>query len=282
MDKLKDIERYVLQGLVLDMKGSWRPVDEVTAEEIEYLQHLEKGEVLKKGRWITLDAVFKRESPGQKQQGAGEKKTAEAPHAATPSVGPDMDAGASAQKESAVVQSDTDHAIPEESPRPTDTVILDMSSPQKDQERDTDRIPVVTRPDAVNDDAETKGSDVPSAQMEPPKTKLLDKEALGIRESQPVEESDDELLSVDEFETMITKMENADTGKEDNNLSPAPDSHPPSSHSPLRPSRQSTNAAPPVAGDEWDTARSRNVKVIIGSIAGGIIIAILLILKFLL
>ncbi len=57
MQNLRKIEQNVIKGFVLDKTGQWRPLGDVIAEEVEYLRHLEKGEILKNGKWIPLNTV---------------------------------------------------------------------------------------------------------------------------------------------------------------------------------------------------------------------------------
>lgn len=63
MLNLKEIERYILGGFVLDWSGNWRPVNDVVEEEGDYLHHLENGEIVDNGRWVKIDDLLKADSP---------------------------------------------------------------------------------------------------------------------------------------------------------------------------------------------------------------------------
>ena len=56
---LKEIEKYVSKGFVLDWSGNWRSINDVVEEESDYLHHLENGEIVYKGSWMKIDEVLK-------------------------------------------------------------------------------------------------------------------------------------------------------------------------------------------------------------------------------
>ena len=66
MLNLKEIERNILGGFVLDWSGNWRPVSDVVEEESDYLHHLENGEIVDSGRWVKIDDLLKVDSPEAK------------------------------------------------------------------------------------------------------------------------------------------------------------------------------------------------------------------------
>jgi hypothetical protein len=54
MQGYERIIEQVVQGCVLDDNGAWVPIADKTAAEREFRSHLEKGEVLKDERWVSL------------------------------------------------------------------------------------------------------------------------------------------------------------------------------------------------------------------------------------
>ena len=55
---LREIERSVSEGFVINKRGEWCSVNEAVEEEIYYMQHVENGEIIKDGTWVKIDAVF--------------------------------------------------------------------------------------------------------------------------------------------------------------------------------------------------------------------------------
>jgi hypothetical protein len=49
------IEKLVIDGMVIDERGTWIPLTEKVAREREFLSHLEKGEVLFEKKWISIE-----------------------------------------------------------------------------------------------------------------------------------------------------------------------------------------------------------------------------------
>lgn len=83
MLNLKEIERYILGGFVLDWSGNWRPVNDVVEEEGDYLHHLENGEIVDNGRWVKIDDLLKADSPEAKIDDKEAKIEAELDHLKT-------------------------------------------------------------------------------------------------------------------------------------------------------------------------------------------------------
>lgn len=55
LNRIADIENAVLKGLVLDEHGAWIPIADKKAMEEDFCAHLEAGEVLHEGRWISIE-----------------------------------------------------------------------------------------------------------------------------------------------------------------------------------------------------------------------------------
>ncbi|MBD3421127.1 MAG: hypothetical protein GF398_13505 [Chitinivibrionales bacterium] len=74
MDKMKEIEHKVLNGLVLDEKGRWVPIARKVAMEREFFSHLERGQVLINRKWLSVDqALSLGNEQGQNEQGQNEQ-----------------------------------------------------------------------------------------------------------------------------------------------------------------------------------------------------------------
>jgi hypothetical protein len=54
MNVTEKIIDYVLRGLVLDDKGHWVPLSQMIGVEYNVLRHLEAGEVLCQGQWLSI------------------------------------------------------------------------------------------------------------------------------------------------------------------------------------------------------------------------------------
>ena len=83
MLNLKEIERNILGGFVLDWSGNWRPVNDVVEEESDYLHHIENGEIVDNGRWVKIDDLLKTDSPEAKIGDKNEKIEVELDHLKT-------------------------------------------------------------------------------------------------------------------------------------------------------------------------------------------------------
>lgn len=56
---VKDFESLIENGYVLDVRGQWIPLNEKVQKERFFIQHLESGEVLVSGKWMTISDAFK-------------------------------------------------------------------------------------------------------------------------------------------------------------------------------------------------------------------------------
>ena len=83
MLNLKEIERNILDGFVLDWNGCWRPVNDVVREERDYLHHLESGEIVGNGRWVKIDDLLKADSLETKVDDRGTKREVDLDHLKT-------------------------------------------------------------------------------------------------------------------------------------------------------------------------------------------------------
>jgi len=315
LKNVKAIERYVSQGLVLDVQGQWRPIDEVVAEEIEYLRHLEKGEILENGRWVNLDDILAKQSPLQAADAADlpkpEKVKEDEQHEIAedelvedtvevlpPVEEPIVEAQITDEKAEVDIQEKVEIDAQEqaiEKPDLLDTVAVEIATASLETERDT----VETVPEEIeraeSDDSETRRFELDTAQIEITKTQLLETESAGVSEPE-IADTDDELLSTDEFESVISEMENSEMEKAEDDEYEAEESEEqfngvddvepsPSSAPPLPPETPRQSPSEPVESfssetpDEWGMARSRNVKILIGSIAGGVVIILFIVLK---
>jgi hypothetical protein len=50
----KIVEQNIIKGLVLDEKGNWISIAEKIEKENAFLKHLEAGEILENGKWISI------------------------------------------------------------------------------------------------------------------------------------------------------------------------------------------------------------------------------------
>ena len=57
----------VVRGLVLDAKGKWVPLAQMMAIEYNVLKHLEVGEVLHNGQWMSIQKCKQVQTAGQMQ-----------------------------------------------------------------------------------------------------------------------------------------------------------------------------------------------------------------------
>ncbi len=297
MLNFRTIRRCISEGLVLDKSGQWQHIDEAIEEEKEYIIHLEKGEILENGVWIELKGIDEEtlESVKEKQPVStnpqdfqGEKKIPlqkEVPLAVQPTgmlndeispVAPDTD------KKISPTEQDT-LKTPEEL---LDTVEIDKKPPTVDQKIESLEAELIVVEPAKSDDSETRRYEVNTAEIiEATKTKLLNTETVAEATSQTIS-SEDELLNADEFETMISKMENVEetvseaevqkniipkTEKSDNQDA-AVMARPSPISSPVK------GVSSSGAHDAWDKARSNTTKVIIIS---GVVIGVIIILMLL-
>jgi hypothetical protein len=67
MDVTETIIDNVARGLILDTKGKWVPLSHMMAVEKSVLKHLEAGEVLCQGQWISIQKCKKLLATGQKR-----------------------------------------------------------------------------------------------------------------------------------------------------------------------------------------------------------------------
>ena len=51
---IKDFESLIENGYVLDVRGQWIPLNEKVQKERSFIQHLEAGDVLVSGKWISI------------------------------------------------------------------------------------------------------------------------------------------------------------------------------------------------------------------------------------
>jgi hypothetical protein len=54
MNRIAEVENYILKGLVLDEHGQWIPIADKRAVEEDFLAHLSAGQVLHEGRWVSI------------------------------------------------------------------------------------------------------------------------------------------------------------------------------------------------------------------------------------
>jgi len=60
---LRQVERSVLDGFVINKRGEWCSINEALEEEIYFMQHVESGEIIKDGKWVKIDDIFTGEAP---------------------------------------------------------------------------------------------------------------------------------------------------------------------------------------------------------------------------
>jgi hypothetical protein len=65
MNVTETIIDNVLRGLVLDVKGKWVPLTQMISVEYNVLKHLETGEVLCQGQWLSIKKSKEIEAAGQ-------------------------------------------------------------------------------------------------------------------------------------------------------------------------------------------------------------------------
>jgi hypothetical protein len=70
----------VVRGLVLDAKGQWIPLSQMMAIEYNVLKHLEAGEVLYNGQWVSIQKCKEMSAGGQLQPFDPNAPTHEADH----------------------------------------------------------------------------------------------------------------------------------------------------------------------------------------------------------
>lgn len=56
---VKDFESLIENGYVLDVRGQWIPLNEKVKKERSFIKHLESGEVLISGKWVSISEAFK-------------------------------------------------------------------------------------------------------------------------------------------------------------------------------------------------------------------------------
>lgn len=64
---LKDYESLIENGYVLDVHGQWIPLNEKIKKERSFIKHLESGEVLISGRWLTISEALKKVDQQEQQ-----------------------------------------------------------------------------------------------------------------------------------------------------------------------------------------------------------------------
>ncbi len=161
MQNLQTIEQNVIKGFVLDKKGQWRPLGDVIAEEVEYLYHLERGEVLENGKWIPLDTVTEMSVPQSDfQEPLLEEKSydPEVPQESTESVNGESVEVLTPLEEETVAEST---APKEESQVPAslsgieETVVMEVASDNNEQTGGSPKTTSLAIPTVQNEEPET-------------------------------------------------------------------------------------------------------------------------------
>jgi hypothetical protein len=70
----------VVRGLVLDVKGKWVPLAEMMEIEYNVLKHLEAGQVLYNGQWVSIQKCKEIQAVGQMQSSGGNVPSSDADH----------------------------------------------------------------------------------------------------------------------------------------------------------------------------------------------------------
>jgi preprotein translocase subunit Sss1 len=66
--KVKDFESLIENGYVLDVHGRWIPLNERVKKERSFIKHLECGEVLVSGKWMSISEACKKQNIDEKLQ----------------------------------------------------------------------------------------------------------------------------------------------------------------------------------------------------------------------
>ena len=251
MHNLHEIERYVLEGFVLDWNGNWRPVNEVVEEESDYLHHLENGEIVNSGNWVKIDDLLKTDSP----EATSEYKEAET------KLKHDL-------LETKVIKDNLEKA-----PDSEDNALLDEIRGEIEEVLDIDA--EKTSP-AVKDSSKKENQkqvvkSSPSEKKESAEKETREIEA--VKDSQKTEAPTEVLKKkVDSFETALPKEEPKDNGDLDTkSLRIAKTEETPVSQG------GSSDAKKTDTSSEWDQAQSIVKKLVIIPIAAVIVIAIIII-----
>jgi hypothetical protein len=70
----------VVRGLVLDERGKWIPLSQMKAIESGVLRHLEAGDVLFNGQWVSIQKCKELTAGGQPHQGDLAMASSDADH----------------------------------------------------------------------------------------------------------------------------------------------------------------------------------------------------------
>lgn len=62
---IRDFEFLIEKGYVLDVRGQWIPLNEKVKKERAFIQHLQSGEVLISGKWVSITDAFKISEPDE-------------------------------------------------------------------------------------------------------------------------------------------------------------------------------------------------------------------------
>jgi len=75
MQALKVVEEKVCRGYVLDERKKWILLSEKISKEKEFLKHIESGEILLNGEWLSIAEVKKRRNETQTEDTSTAEKT---------------------------------------------------------------------------------------------------------------------------------------------------------------------------------------------------------------
>jgi hypothetical protein len=77
VDRLEQISEKVVKGEVLDEHWGWVPVLQQIAKEKEFIEHLEAGNVLHKGKWVSISEAKQLEAEALKRKKEAEAHSSE-------------------------------------------------------------------------------------------------------------------------------------------------------------------------------------------------------------
>lgn len=72
---LQDYERLIEDGYILDVKGNWIPLNEKVKKERIFVCHLEAGDVLKSGKWVSISDATRIQKELKKNSPVPEQNT---------------------------------------------------------------------------------------------------------------------------------------------------------------------------------------------------------------
>jgi hypothetical protein len=266
----QQIEKFVLAGLVMDRSGAWRPIDEVVAEQAAETMTAAPTSAVRPGkRDEPLPAPADARADTLLPRIQQEPPVAQKPDAAVSPGKTPAPAEKNRVQDKPAAPSDDTAAFP-----PLSDSVKSQEKPSKKSEPETKPVSIADLRDLKKQkieqpDPDTKKILIAAREPEAPKTSLILREEMIPAEEQESSAQnvtpDGALLDIEEFEDVINQMEMADSPTRSFDAGVIAD--PAAALKEQDPGTVIDFTGTPEAEsrDEWDQARSGNLKLIIAA-----------------